>query len=414
MQEFPCFIEEIISRCKKKIVTLLLFFSALSLITSCASYKKMIVPELFPKQAQFDQSGLDLERLNSEKEELNTATQQIVNDIQNDWAETRAVRAVEINKLFENLKKQSEIDLAFQTISDLPATELMSEAGWEMLMRSAGFYSNVYQKNKSLRRIINRGDVANDIPPKTLLQSQKFLWDRRNQKRLERNQVQLSLNNANRRVFENEKQWDNLFNATYKIMRFGSELISRTISLDRGKPLPESNIIRLIPLLKKWDIVCQKSPRRFTDKFIPGYFGHSGIYLGDNLFAEVIQSGSVYASPHKFLEGDEFIVLRPKTITESQNDKMINNLKSQMGKKYDFNFNVESPDRLFCTELIYLVYDHIAWETKKIAGRNTLLPDYLVKTALVNNELELEYFMNNAEIIKKPERIFVEKLLKKK
>lgn len=398
----------------KKIVILLLLYSAISLFPSCTSYKKMIDSAIFPDGAQFNKLGFDLAQLNQEKQKLNCSTEQIVKNINSDWAKKQAIPSVELNNLFENLKNQTQIDHSLQAATDLNSSDSVKEVGWEMLISSASFYSRVFQHNKSLRRIINRGDVAYDIPPKALINSQKFLWDRNNQKRMEENCIQLPISNATKSGFASERLHDNLFNTTYKIMGFGSELFSRFISSVHRRSFPETNINRLIPLLKKWDIICQKSPGRLTDKFIPGYFGHSGIYLGDSVFAEVIQKGAIYASPKKFLVGDEFIVIRPDTITGTQDFSMQNRLISQIGKKYDFNFNIESPDRLVCTELIYLVYDHIAWQTRKIAGRFTLPPDYLVKTVLLNDKFEIKYYASKKEIIENPERPFIEELLKNK
>jgi uncharacterized protein YycO len=151
-----------------------------------------------------------------------------------------------------------------------------------------------------------------------------------------------------------------------------------------------------------------------TDKFIPGYFGHSGIYLDDSVFIEAVQKGVIYSSPEKFLEGNAFIIIRPKLISDDQNIRMESLLNTQLGKKYDFNFNVESPDRIICTELIFLVYDQIDWKTNKVAGRYTISPDYLVKTALENNDLEIPFYFDEMELIENPNKDYVEELLKKK
>ncbi|MCM8528789.1 MAG: hypothetical protein NE327_19860, partial [Lentisphaeraceae bacterium] len=47
----------------------------------------------------------------------------------------------------------------------------------------------------------------------------------------------------------------------------------------------------------------------------------------------------------------------------------------QLGKEYDFNFDVETIDKIVCSELVYQVFTDIKWPTEKALGRHTISPD---------------------------------------
>jgi hypothetical protein len=389
-------------------------FLAINLLTACASYEKMLVSALVPGYTRFYRAGQDLRQLARQKAELDSTLSEIVLKIKREQAKPEAIHANEINNLFENLKNQFQIDLAFQAISDGAPENTRKSEGWANLAESAVFYSHVFREDKFLRRIINRGDAAHDVPPNLLLRSQKFLWNRKNQEKIKEQQLTFSLNEQDRKRFAAERRNDGLFNLKYKIIGFGSKIVSLLVSAIHQKAHPEANINRVLPLLQKWDIICQKSPGRLSDKIIPGYFGHSGIYTGDSIFAEVIAPRARFSSSLKFLEGEEFLVIRPLFGTENQTEEMEGLLKGQIGKKYDFNYNVESPDLLTCTELIYLVYDQVAWQTRKIAGRFMIPPDCLVRTALNGEKLRVQYYIDRERIIEMPDLKFVEELLERR
>jgi uncharacterized protein YycO len=144
-----------------------------------------------------------------------------------------------------------------------------------------------------------------------------------------------------------------------------------------------------------------------SDKLIPGFFGHVGIYLGNETFAESLQKGVVYSNSIDFTKGNSIIVIRPKRVTKEQSFRMNEILAAQIGKNYDYNFNVESPDEIFCSELIYLVYEQIEWKTKNIGSQFAISPDHVVQTALKNKQFAIPFYSNNENQIKNPNSIFV-------
>lgn len=154
--------------------------------------------------------------------------------------------------------------------------------------------------------------------------------------------------------------------------------------------------------LKPMDIILEKTPFALTDKFIPGHFGHVALYLGTKaelealgiwdhpslepykhdiengkVILEAVRSGVRLATLEEFMNIDEIAILRKSDILQKNDDLYEAVLRGmlQIGKDYDFNFDVETLDKIVCSELIYLVFGNVAWPTKYQLQRNTISPD---------------------------------------
>jgi len=172
--------------------------------------------------------------------------------------------------------------------------------------------------------------------------------------------------------------------------------------------------------LRAGDILLEKTPFRLTDNLIPGYWGHAAIWIGtedelkelgiwndpavipyhDKIRAgrsviEALRSGVKMNSLKRFLNVDDLAVLRnPGADRGVQGKRMILALK-QVGKAYDFNFNVETSDKIVCSELVYNVYSEIDWPTDKSLGRYTISPDHVAKKALSDDRFDLISLYHN-------------------
>jgi len=97
---------------------------------------------------------------------------------------------------------------------------------------------------------------------------------------------------------------------------------------------------------------------------------------------EALRSGVQLNSLGHFLNVDDVAVLRHDTLEPEQKAEAILQALRQMGKRYDFNFDVETRDRLGCAELLYHAYGHIDWPTRRRLGRSVIIPDDVVARAL--------------------------------
>jgi hypothetical protein len=165
-------------------------------------------------------------------------------------------------------------------------------------------------------------------------------------------------------------------------------------------------------VLQPLDLLLEKTPFRLTDFFIPGHFGHVAIWMGTDAelgtlelwsrpelgagalpeFREPIQRGrSVLEALRtgvelntldRVLNVDDLAVLRP---TYLQGDQPVESLIRgfrQVGKEYDFNFDIETTGSIVCSELPYHVYPGVDWQTETRLGRFTINPDQVAAQAL--------------------------------
>lgn len=160
-------------------------------------------------------------------------------------------------------------------------------------------------------------------------------------------------------------------------------------------------------ILKPGDILLEKTPFRATDKFIPGFWGHNAIWLGTEeevkklglwdhpafkplqehikagkSILEALRPGVTIDPVEHFLDIDDMAIIRIKNISEEELKASLIRTASQYGKKYDFNFDVETQDQLVCSELIYMAYVDIPWRTEKTLGRYTINPDAVAEQSV--------------------------------
>lgn len=191
--------------------------------------------------------------------------------------------------------------------------------------------------------------------------------------------------------------------------------------------------------LQPLDILYEKTPFRLTDTFIPGHWGHAAIWVGtenelkqikrngisiwDNLEAEMIyllgpkrgvqQAASVKESIRSnklvlealrpgvmlndlshFMNIDDFAVSRRSEefkLTDEQKYNYLVLAFLQVGKDYDFNFDVDTDDKIVCSELIYKVYPDDDWPVAETLNRWTISPDNVADLSVKPVDGQLMY-----------------------
>jgi uncharacterized protein YycO len=169
---------------------------------------------------------------------------------------------------------------------------------------------------------------------------------------------------------------------------------------------------RLLGVLQPLDVLLEKTPFRLTDFFIPGHFGHVAIWMGTDaqldasgVFArpemqeeplsgyraeiqtgqsvlEALRTGVELNTLAQFLNVDDVAILRPKALSKDDVIESLVRAFKQVGKEYDFNFDVETTGSIVCSELPYHVYPRVRWKTAPQFGRFTISPDDIASLAL--------------------------------
>ncbi|MEE9563045.1 MAG: YiiX/YebB-like N1pC/P60 family cysteine hydrolase [Thermoanaerobaculia bacterium] len=185
------------------------------------------------------------------------------------------------------------------------------------------------------------------------------------------------------------------------------------IEIRKGKLWQRQDVERhLLDLLQPLDLLLEKTPFRLTDLFIPGHFGHVAIWMGTyqelkqlgiwehEIFAEdrykayremvrkghsvleALRTGVELNTLEEFLNVDDLAVLRPVYLDQEEIPDTLIRAFRQVGKAYDFNFEVETTDKIVCSELAYHVYPGVDWQTDQQLGRFTISPDHVASEAL--------------------------------
>lgn len=234
---------------------------------------------------------------------------------------------------------------------------------------------------------------------------------------------------------------DTLFGLKNESTNLVSALFGNTVGLveaRRGKLDSQPEIrAQVAQTLRAGDILLEKTPFRLTDTFIPGYWGHAAIWIGTEPelrelgiwdhpavqphqarireghgVVEALRSGVELNTLEHFMNIDDLAVLRQTPMADEQRAKVIIYSLNQLGKRYDFNFDAETTQKIFCSKLVYLAYGELPWPTTRFLGKTTVSPDNISALAMGNGPLEPVLVFLNGEQVKDPSRDMMERLVR--
>jgi uncharacterized protein YycO len=158
--------------------------------------------------------------------------------------------------------------------------------------------------------------------------------------------------------------------------------------------------------LRPGDVLLEKTPFRLTDKSIPGHYGHVAIWVGSEAelkalgvwddpsvrlqqeriragaaIVEALRRGVEINTLEQFLNIDDLLVIR-RAMTEEQTRAAVLRAFGQVGKDYDYNFDVESDRRIVCSELAFVVFTDVTWPTSTVLRRASITPDQVATRAI--------------------------------
>ncbi len=195
------------------------------------------------------------------------------------------------------------------------------------------------------------------------------------------------------------------------VMNTASLAVGNTVGLIETRKgflldLPADQRAVIASQLRPLDVLLEKTPFRLTDKSIPGHFGHVAIWTGTERelreldlwenplvrpyhdairkgarIVEALRPGVQINTFDHFLNVDDLLVLRRRELTLEQTRAALLRTFAQIGKEYDFNFDVESDHRIVCSELAFVVFANDPWPTRRILGRASISPDQVAVKA---------------------------------
>ncbi len=182
-----------------------------------------------------------------------------------------------------------------------------------------------------------------------------------------------------------------------------------------GKMKNRDDLLKEIKeVLRPLDILIERT-EKVSKHFMPGHFGHAALYLGTkeqlitlglwdkpfvkkfrkkigkgNVVLESKKQGVILSSLEDFINVDDLALLRLKKDDRHEVnfvEKKVQEALHYYGKKYDFEFDTEDDNSLYCSELIYHLFKgiHFPQSYNLLLGQSVLLPDNIAQEALKEN-----------------------------
>ena len=97
---------------------------------------------------------------------------------------------------------------------------------------------------------------------------------------------------------------------------------------------------------------------------------------------------------------DDVAILRPQYLSVQARLEAVNLALGNLGKRYDFNFDVNTTETIVCSELIYIVYPQIDFVTKRVLGSFAITPDDVaIQAGDVSSPLAVVLFVHDGKLI---------------
>lgn len=205
-----------------------------------------------------------------------------------------------------------------------------------------------------------------------------------------------------------------IYNNTLKI--FGDLKVYKFpffLLYDPGSYLIKGDETReIMKTLQPGDIVVRGYKNYLDGYFIPGFFSHVGLYLGDvpnedNIALLPSAKSEFYAEGeqivvHAMAEGvfmedllnfcrcDYLLILRSSKITQDNVNEIYNRALMSLGTPYDFRFDFSQYNNMSCTEFVYVCLEEIMQQERvrlrdrraPFTKRPTLIPDDFIDSNL--------------------------------
>jgi hypothetical protein len=166
------------------------------------------------------------------------------------------------------------------------------------------------------------------------------------------------------------------------------------------------------------DVLITRKEYAVTNYFLPGYWPHAALYLGDadslaemgletnehvrprwsrlleprhpepRRVLEALKDGVWIRSLESPLASDSLVAIRPH-LSQADLAEALGRGMFHEGKPYDFDFDFSRSDRLVCTEVVYRTYDGIGgmqFPLVRRAGRLTLAAEDLLAMSLAHDQ----------------------------
>lgn len=177
----------------------------------------------------------------------------------------------------------------------------------------------------------------------------------------------------------------------YAIQSWVSEWIGQLSTQPSHRPaLPETIKAQLLDLLMPGDVMVTRKEHSLTNYFLPGYWPHAALYIGNGRVIEALADGVRERPIDSPFAVDAIATIRPQ-VSPAQLEQALERAHSHVGKPYDFDFDFTRADRMVCTEVVYRSFEGVGdvrFRLTRRAGRETLSAEDLLQLARRSEHFE--------------------------
>lgn len=147
-----------------------------------------------------------------------------------------------------------------------------------------------------------------------------------------------------------------------------------------GYKLKGEHYRKLIKRLQPGDIFIRRFEGYVDKWFIPGFWNHAGLYIGDDgenkeQVVHAVSEGVIQEDILNFMRTDHMLVLRlAKDKKGKGRATAIEKAKAVVGRPYDFGFDFKDTNRFSCTELVDYCYPGVVTGKKRF-GKTVIVAD---------------------------------------
>ncbi len=175
--------------------------------------------------------------------------------------------------------------------------------------------------------------------------------------------------------------------AIYAIQSWISEFIGQlSTQPDHTPALPRAIKSQLMEQLQPGDVMVTRKEHSLTNYFLPGYWPHAALYIGDGRVIEALADGVHERSIESPFSVDAIATIRPHLPRELI-EQALQRARTHVGKPYDFDFDFTRSDRMVCTEVVYRSFEGLGdcrFQLTRRAGRETLSAEDLLNLSRAN------------------------------
>ena len=197
-------------------------------------------------------------------------------------------------------------------------------------------------------------------------------------------------------------------NTMFQILAVGGRTVSELRDPTKGllgspKRVPGEPLRAISKCLKPGDILVTRHRDALTNVFLPGYWPHAALYVGEQGNGNVVEAkkdGVLLRKLGDTLMVDAFLVLRADA-EKAVLDEVVSRALSHVGKLYDFSFDFRQAARLACTEVVYRSWHGqggMEFSLTDTSGRLCLPAEALIDQALASGLFRVVgFFGENCE-----------------